>query len=207
MHKGVILLTKAQDAEQAQENVNEFLEPFGDGKVWDWYKIGGRWSSILSPFNKAFSEKSTQMFKEKYPNHDQNFITQEMVDDIKPELQSAWEELGGTGENPLARDNYGEPLDDDIMSLPLCLNIIKEWTQDMNVLAENFFERMVKEREDEKTSPGTMSAYYANRYAECKYDQFSFESNVFDIDNETNNPSQALETPSEYFAVVIDMHN
>ena len=52
-----------------------------------------------------------------------------------------------------------------------------------------------------------MSGYYAKRYAEAKYDEFSFDSNVYDIDNQTNNPEEALKQPEQYFAVMVDMHN
>ena len=53
MHKGVILLTKASDKEEALDSVREFLENYGDGDVWDWYQIGGRWSNTLAPKEKA----------------------------------------------------------------------------------------------------------------------------------------------------------
>jgi hypothetical protein len=44
MHKLVICLTKAQNKGEARGNVEDFLEQYGDGDVWDWYVIGGRWS-------------------------------------------------------------------------------------------------------------------------------------------------------------------
>ena len=37
MHKGVILLVKAQDKEEAKQEVSNFMEQYGDGDVWDWY--------------------------------------------------------------------------------------------------------------------------------------------------------------------------
>jgi hypothetical protein len=52
-----------------------------------------------------------------------------------------------------------------------------------------------------------MSSYYARQYADFKNDVFCFDSNVFDTENYTNNPTQAFSEIDEYFAVMIDMHN
>jgi hypothetical protein len=71
--------------------------------------------------------------------------------------------------------------------------------------AETFWTKMLEAKKPD--SEYDMSAYYANRYAECKYDEFCFESNVYDIDEQTNNPSTALENADQYFAVMVDMHN
>lgn len=49
MHKGVILLVKAESKENALEQVKDFMEPYGEGFVWDWYQIGGRWNNELAP--------------------------------------------------------------------------------------------------------------------------------------------------------------
>jgi hypothetical protein len=75
----------------------------------------------------------------------------------------------------------------------------------MDAEAETFWTKMVEAKGTGEKHD--MSAYYANRYAECKYDEFCFESNVYDIDEQTNNPSTALENADQYFAVMVDMHN
>lgn len=56
MHKGVILLVEAEDSSGAIDKVNEFMERYGEGDVWDWFVIGGRWSGLLN--NKRASFKS-----------------------------------------------------------------------------------------------------------------------------------------------------
>jgi hypothetical protein len=47
MHKGVILLTKADNESEAVLNAEDFLADF-QNHVWDWYYIGGRWSGALT---------------------------------------------------------------------------------------------------------------------------------------------------------------
>lgn len=46
MHKGIIILTKANDVEEAENNVSDFMILYKDS-VWDWWQLGGRWSSLL----------------------------------------------------------------------------------------------------------------------------------------------------------------
>ena len=38
MHKGVILLVKTLDKEEALNEVESFLEPYGEGDVWGAYR-------------------------------------------------------------------------------------------------------------------------------------------------------------------------
>jgi hypothetical protein len=212
MHKLVICLTKAQDRDEANSNVDEFLEQYGDGYVWDWYVIGGRWGGVLNKHNEEFSEKATELFKTNYPEND--FVSTKMVDENRDGLQAIWESLGATGSNPYRRDNYNpKGNDDDIMPLSECIDIIKKYYEecgDMKQMANEYWEKMLKAKSDEDADPNnkmTMSAYYAGKYADCLYDKFSFESTIYNTNEYTNEVSSALENANEYFAVVVDMHN
>jgi hypothetical protein len=148
MHKGVICLTKATDKEDAISNVESFLESYGDGKVWDWYEIGGRWGGTL----------------------------------------------GSNGDSILLTE---------------CVAIVEEWKQDLEAEADELWDKMIEARTQEKSREDKfgMSGYFAARYSEVHHDEFCFNSNVYDIDNNTNNPEEALKVPEQYFAVMVDMHN
>jgi hypothetical protein len=209
MHKGVILLTKASDESEAIANVNSFLEQYGDGDVWDWYIIGGRWSGTLNTKNAEFLVKAKEFLVKKYPENGVGVIFDKNIKESAGELQKIWEELGQTDMNPYTRDQYNsEGASDDCLPLTECLGVIKEWIKDMNAEADEHFQNMVKARKEEKSKKGgTMSAYYAGLYKDAKYDRFCFESNIYDIVNETNNPVKALAEPDEYFAIIVDMHN
>lgn len=207
MHKGVILLTKAEDREEAISKVHEFLSEHGDGKVWDWYVIGGRWSGTLNSKTKEFFEKVDVIFKEHYK--DSKFVSTSMVSEQADNIKAIWSEMGGEGENPYTRSSYesmGYP--DDCLPLSECIEVIERWTVDLKEKADEHWTEMLEAKEKEKGQKyGTMSAYYARLYADSMYDSFSFESNVYDIDNYTNSPKKAIEKTDEYFAVVVDMHN
>jgi len=211
MHKAVICLTKASDRDEAISNVRSFLEEYGDGDVWDWYVIGGRWSGTLNAKNHEFQTKAAEHFKSVYPEDSSPFLTTKMVEEQAEHLQAIWIEIGGTGNNPYARSSYDDKgQDDDSVPMSTCLDVINDWKLDMRAEGEKHFEKMLEAREGEKINGSkflTMSAYYAGLYRDCLYDSFSFESNVFDIDEGTNNITTALENPDKYYAVIVDMHN
>lgn len=206
MHKGVILLAKASNRDEALTQVDSFLENYGDGDVWDWYVIGGRWSGTLNAKSKEFFVAAEKHFKQAYPEKENPFLTTAMVQEQSVALGEIWSSIGGVGLNPYTRDNYnsvGE--DDDAIPLNDCVEVVKDWTRDTDAEAEELWNKMLEAKKED--APHDMSAYYAKRYAEAKYDEFCFECNVYDIDEQTNNPAHALENADQYFAVMVDMHN
>jgi len=50
MHKGIILIVKASDRDEAQSEAEDFLIPYED-QVLDWWQIGGRWTGILDGYD------------------------------------------------------------------------------------------------------------------------------------------------------------
>lgn len=206
MHKGVILLAKASDRDEAMDKVQEFMVQYGDGDVWDWYVIGGRWSGTLNTKSKEFSLAAEKHFKQAYPENEHPFLTNSMVQEQSTALEEIWSSIGGVGLNPYSRDNYAnEGSDDDAIPLNDCVDVVKEWARDLDAEAELAWNKMLEAKKE--GTPHDMSAYYAKRYAEAKYDEFCFDSNVYDIEEYTNDPAHALENADQYFAVMVDMHN
>jgi hypothetical protein len=205
MHKGVILLIKASQIDEAKDKVQEFMVQYGDGDIWDWYVIGGRWSGTLNSKSKEFFVKVEAHFKVTYPENNPHFISTKMVEEQADALNTIWTEIGGEGLHPYARNSYNDfGYDDDVVPLSECKDVVIEWKKDIEAEAEIAWNKML---EAKKKEGHDMSAYYANRYAEMKYDEFCFESNVYDTELDTNDPTQAVENANEYFAVMIDMHN
>ena len=205
MHKGVILLIKASEIDEAKDKIQEFLVQYGDGDIWDWYVIGGRWSGTLNSKSKEFFEKSEAHFKATYSENDPHFISTKMVEEQADMLNAIWTEIGGEGLNPYTRNTYNDfGYDDDVVALSECKDVVIEWKKDIEAEAEIAWNKMLEAKKKEGYD---MSSYYAKRYAEMKYDEFCFDSNVYDTELDTNDPTQALENADEYFAVMIDMHN
>jgi len=205
MHKGVIMLVKAESKDEAISEVRSFVEDY-EGQVWDWWVIGGRWNKVLHPLHSKFSKTVEKAFK-KYKKIGQSMSN----DDTTKEYQLIWELIGGTGNNPYSDDApYNTSEDDNVYLATDCKATIKEWTIDMEAKAESFYKAMYRERKKETAAKREgkkvwpSSAYYAKLYSDCKYDNFSFESGVYDISNSTNNVPKDL---TGYYAVMIDMHN
>jgi hypothetical protein len=47
MHTVHFIAVEADTEEEAIEAAHFALEPYGDGDVWDWHEVGGRWHGIL----------------------------------------------------------------------------------------------------------------------------------------------------------------
>lgn len=207
MHKGVILLMKAEDRIEAQDKANSFMNSnwYGDGNVWDRYEIGGRWTSTLAPSREMFDKK----MKELVPITDEIFgYDMKTIEDNRPLAQKTWEELWMKWPSPW-EDHYNLHNDwwkYDIVLLKDCIDVVKEWVWDLEKEAQEYRDKMIeyKKLEDEKKI-WTMSAHYAWLYRDAKYSNFSFDSNVYDVSN-----CEAEKLPDDiewYRAVMVDMHN
>lgn len=207
MHKGVILLVKADSREDATEKVDDFMVPYGDGDVWDWWRIGGRWMNQLAPKDKL-AEYSKQMRELLGVKEDQYGISCQALETNRDKLQKIWEDLGLKGKQPDYYDGgFSFSMPDsgeyyDVVPLTECIDTVKDWNFDADEKAEETFKKVLEERG--KSKKDTMSAYYAERYASLKYQVFSFDCNVYNIDNYDYSIPEEL---SGWYAVMIDMHN
>ena len=206
MHKGVILLIKADNKEDARTKADSFMERY-ENDVWDWYCIGGRWSGELNKNKDKFFE----LVDKKWPRDKESFgRSYDWIEKHLKEFQEIWESLGETSKNPYSRDtfisrDYNTVYEDNIMKASECVEIIKSWFKDIKEEAEENWKKAEVSRKEEKEKQAyPMSGYYANKYHKCVSDYFSFDSNIFDIENESNYIPEDL---SEYFAIMVDMHN
>ena len=64
MHYLHIISVQADSSEDAVEAAEEALEPYGDGAVWDWYTVGGRWKGFFNEENTLNFAKDPELFIE-----------------------------------------------------------------------------------------------------------------------------------------------
>ena len=206
MHKGVILLVKAEDRDGAVKAANSFMQEFKD-RVY-WYAIGGRWSQHLAPQAKAFQEKADMIVG----TAGKQFVSQKDVDDHQAELAAAWVDLGGTGTNPWA-DHYKLPDDgnpNDVLPLADCLEIVKEWRQTVEEAkkaeaeAKERWLNRTNQKTGEKFDDWHMYGYALQRVGELYQESFCFDTNVF---NAVQYNYSIPEDPTGFWAVMLDMHN
>lgn len=211
MHKGVIILTEAQDREDAESNVESFLEPYGDSKVWDYYTIGGRWHNTLAPkklveeFDKWVKEEYKDVFSERGMYRVKDLEN----DKVRKHIQSKWESLGLKGKN-IYYSAYGFDVNDtdadyNIVPLKDCLDIVKEWCKDLEVEKTKLWNELLEAKEKADNGEWDMTAYIAGKYRDAAYGNFCFDSNVFDAT--TYDAEQIPSNVEGYYAVMVDMHN
>ena len=206
MHKGIIIITKAENKESAIKRIREFLKEY-EQTVWDWYQIGGRWSQTLSPFYKEFIERANKILTEE----GKDFISQKTVNEKQPELQNIWSSLGADGNNPYS-DHYKLPEDGgiyDVMPLSECIKIIKEWQQtleDAKKEEAKARERWLNQEKEDGTKVDDWMMYgYQLSIASKLYQQKFFDGcNVY---NEESWNYSIPEDQTGYYCVMVDIHS
>lgn len=208
MHKGVILLTKAENRKEAYSKVEDFLEEY-EGNVWDCYALGNRWNNTLAPKEKLdqFTEWVQTECKEAFHGLGHNVSKMEEPENRK-KVQDKWESMGLIGKNPyysghgLEIDSDANTEDYNIVPLGQCIDTVKKWCRDVEKEAEEHWSDAL-EAKAERNAYGVQ--YNAQSYSDLINGNFSFDSNVYNVDT-----LEAEKTPDdieEYWAVMIDMHN
>jgi hypothetical protein len=62
MHVIHLIAVEAEDEEEAVDTAESALGPYGDGDVWDWYAVGGRWDGYLGGENACCYGKNPAVF-------------------------------------------------------------------------------------------------------------------------------------------------
>jgi len=205
MHKGIILLVKANNKTETLHKAKEFLDRYKDD-VWDWYMVGGRWSQTLSPMYKEFMEEAKSFI---IPN-EHGFTTQSTIDSLQTQFIELWESLGGEGNHPYS-DHYSLPEEGeifDIVPLSNCTTIVQEWNQTLDDAKKAEMEAkdwLQKEKEDgTKYDNWYMYGYCLQKASNLYKQNFSFDTNVFNIKECNYSIPEDIEN---YFAIMIDIHN
>lgn len=211
MHKGVIILVEAEDREDAINKVEDFLEPYGDGDVWDWYSIGNRWHNTLAPAElvKKFDDWVREEYKDVFDEHGLYSVSKLENEIDRPVIQAKWESLGLKGLNTYY-SAYGfeaKDTEDDYNVIPLkdCIKTVKKWCKDLKKAQEEAWKEMMSAKKIAKKGKYDMSGYYAGKYADAVHGAFCFDSNVY---NASESIGETVPDDIEgYWAVMIDMHN
>lgn len=190
MHKGIILLVKADSRKLAEKKIKEFMDQY-ENQVWDWWTIGGRWTGTLDKYephkDRANYEKCDlcngtglrndrigQDARAKDPSYTCNACGHYNSETKKYEY-----EHGHSRPGLKLKFTYNRHAN-DIMALSECLDVVKEWHQD-------------PEQE-----------YVLGIAAKHLKEDFHFDVNVYNT--ETLDYS-IPEDVAGWFAVMVDIHN
>lgn len=211
MHKRIVLLIQASNNEEAEDKAKDFLEPYGNGQVWDWYVIGGRWSGVLSEakfdrdklkdLNKRFGDEHGWYTSAGKSEQVQQIAYAKMFEECFPDWRSKVPA-------PLNwRDEYREGgYSDDIMKLSECIEVVREFKQDpitAGVEEETHAKKQYGAKEGENPDYG-MYGYCLTKAGKLYQQEFCFDCNVFNIEQYDYSTPEDTEG---WWAVMIDIHN
>jgi len=210
MHKGTILLLKADDRSDAISVANDFMEGY-HGSVYDYYTIGGSWEDVLAPADKVKEFKEWAEIE--FPDYFSNRIRGGLTDRDKAILQLKWEKIGLKGKHRYSTDNFSPDGCGPYCARPLpeCMQEVIQYKGNTEQEIEEAWNSMIEAKKEEEATkasggiPGTMSCYYAGIYHDLGYKNFSFDSNVYDVYE--NESEHIPDDPDGYWAVVVDMHS
>lgn len=194
MHKGVILIVKAENRIEANEAAESFLEQYGEGDVWDWQVIGGRWTGLLDGYDPQKDPKNYATCKYCGGTGDRK--------DLAP---PSWKkECGGCnachGTGKALNFSYA-PHKNDIMPLAKCIEAVKEYAEGVDKEEQEYSERI---KEYATKGDRMMQGYCLKRQGELIAQDFCFDCNVYNVEKE----DYSIPTdPEGFWAVVVDMHN
>ena len=207
MHTGVILLTKAESPMEARENVNEFMEGYGDD-VWDWWQVGGRWSGTLDgydPYSDEANKKDCWLCDSTGMRNDE-LGKQSRKEDPDYKCNGC----NGTGKMDKWPTDFGDR-DGDAMPLSSCIEKVEDWQQTLDDAkkaqedAKKWLkggDRTKKMKEDK--DDWNMYGYCLRRAGKLFSQHFCFDCNIYNI----GSWDYAIpEDKQGWFAVIIDMHN
>lgn len=197
MHKGIILLVKANHKIGAKQRAEEFLENF-KGDVWDWYQIGGRWTGVLDNYNPDKDPKNIEICWLCQGTGKRNDAIGEQAREKNPNFTCNG--CDGKGERVKWPTQFAEH-DNNILSLKDCLKIVKKWQQDPIKAGKKELEKADKWKKEKNWS---MYGYILKCAGKIFQQEFSFEANVFNTEQYDFSLPKDIKN---YFGVIIDIHN
>ncbi len=201
MHKGIILLVKKEkngSVEDIQHKVDSFLEPYGDGQIWDYYTIGGRWAGIL---DKYCPEKDPANIEECWLCKGTGKRNDTLGKKARKE-NPKYTCNGCNGKGKKVKFIF-EKHDDDILPLSKCIDVVKEWQQDPKEEADKIAQQYKENYPKDDADLGT-KGYYMTIQGNLLSQNFCFDTNVYNIKTWDYSIPKDLKN---WYAVVIDIHN
>jgi hypothetical protein len=200
MHVGHIIAVVAEDQEEAQASAESFLEDYGGGDVWDWYKIGGRWDGMLGGSNFLQASADPEAFKAAVATaldkRDRGFRwmrTQYLIGEFKPE-DVDWDSQATSGET---KEEVAARVEADA-------KIAGHYERFQAVLTAHSLRDLPKHLED-------MVGYAMYKIGKLVAGYYSFDSSFYDGEEHSADPDalwkRVEEAPEKQWLVAVDLHN
>ena len=228
MHFHHEILVKAEDKSQAQSIVESFLEPYGDGEVFDWFQIGGR----LSLFHLDEEEREKELNSGEYVEKC------DLCNGTGNRKDTEGDSCNGCRGTGRARKWPTEwPIrEEDVLSVrenpERAKEIIDNQVESMENSLRDYQEMIIKEIDEtgieledfvfggydrKETKITMMVGYYVEKIVKLKLGDYNSDSFFYDVHKYSENMSERrwkeiLEELKEnkdqdYYLVTVDLHN
>ena len=196
MHFIHLIAVEADDASEAVEMAEYAIEGYGNGNVWDWYEVGGRWDGELEGNNTlCYSENS-----ESFTKH-----IDRCKESRKRELIDILNKLNGTqiGSDDV-QDKFG-------LGIPDPEGSVKRINENNEKCATEFQEILKLKDLPSSDTTFSMTGYHLHKLGSLISDYYTGDSYFYD--GAYGSPSfeviaeRCKEEPSRQWLVAIDMHN
>ena len=213
MHVLHVIAVEADDAEDARVEAESAIEPYGDGQVWDWYEVGGRWDGVFDGSNMLNYAKNPEGFRAalKRVRDNQNSEFCEALDTV----------LGRTVEAGDVDDHvFGIPIDDKEEVAKRRTESNREWGDLWKRLANQkvlpIYDpefRAGPDNVQNLAGPAHMGmlGHYLIKLGNLVGGNYTFNSYYYDASWGGTETARALErcetAPERQWLVAIDLHN
>ena len=205
MHVVHLIAVEADDEESAVKAAESAISGYGDGDVWDWYVVGGRWEGKLNGKNvlRFTDDKHTFIEAVNGAIESRNYEFRSLRDHLKGAVikEDDVDDIGG----------FGFPIDDKPRVAKLRTEANKGCRRAFNKMlncdtVEEFEDSHVK-----GDSSHFMLSYYLRKMGQLLGDRYCFDSMFYDSVDYTTSAKHLwgrLETdPEHQWLVVLDLHN
>ena len=193
MHYVHLVLVQAEEESQAIEEAEYAISEYGDGHVWDWYTVGGRWEGYLKGKNVLCYADDPEFFRENLriiKNH-QDKEYRELVANLTGALVSA------------------EQVSDHIFGLPVVdkAAVAEEKTRRNKCFAE-VWQKVLTAKEIPRLDNNLgMLGYFLRKLSLILTGDYYTSSGFWDSELYKSYPDPERAYYENDYLVVIDIHN
>lgn len=206
MHAVHLIAVEAEDEDEAIAAAEHAIEGYGNGDVWDWYEVGGRWDGALKEKNVLCYLEDPDEFRKavamalEYRNREFTSLRDKLAGTVVTE-----DDVGET-------TSFGFPIGPDKKD-EVAANITKG-----NQEVKFAFDKLLAAKSLEHYHArqdlgfnGNMVGYYLRKLGTLVADYYCFDSFFFDGAYGSTHPDNLWERcgnePGRQWLVVLDLHN
>jgi len=204
MHVLHLIAVEADSKEEAVEMAEAAIEPYGDGQVWDWYSVGGRWKGLFG-LNEDGTDKNVLQFSED-PEQFRKSLARVAESQNREFTENVDKVFGRTITEADVRNLWGLEVHDKKGAAERISESNKEFGEKFSALKD-----LDKLPEDDGPMGFGMLGFYLIKIGQSLSGRYCFESYFFDAviygTRVQDTMHRCEESPEHQYLVAVDLHN